>query len=368
MNSEDFCVVIVPSHNQAKHIQDIVTAYEGQTVKPDLLLFVLDRCSDNSAQILLNIKSSLNLEFIEKQHGSNFSAGMTRDVGIEYIEKYDYDFVIFTDGDCIPNEFVVEEHIRNLKRTSKHAVSCGKRMYQLESGEWIDDGRNQMDVFTSNGRVHLNRFFVTHMIVTYSCNLAFNKAAIKICKDVNIKLKGGNRVFNSIFDGGWGGEDDFIGYCIYMTGGYIITCSNESMVHHYYHKTYDKDLTMKMCKLKDLYHRLSELISNGDVSGETVTYLSDFDKNMFDIETVQPEVFNIIYNYSGYIRNNEIEKIANILQNASIDMIYICFARNYVFIESEIDSKTFQLLEIKHEVDSLLKIEFTLNCDIINTI
>ena len=71
---------------------------------PDLLLFVLDRCSDNSLEIISSIKTKLNLQWIVKTVGDNFSAGMTRDVGVDFVKELNYEMILFTDGDCVPSE------------------------------------------------------------------------------------------------------------------------------------------------------------------------------------------------------------------------------------------------------------------------
>jgi len=58
--------VVVPSHNQGKYISRIIRGYESQTVSPDLLLFVLDRCNDDSENIIRNTKTNLNVRYINK--------------------------------------------------------------------------------------------------------------------------------------------------------------------------------------------------------------------------------------------------------------------------------------------------------------
>ena len=109
--------VIIPSHNQEKHILDIIKGYEEQHIKPNVVLFVLDRCSDNSKNILDNIISNLNIRYIEKDFGDNFSAGMTRDFGVDYIQhNYNYEMIVFTDGDCVPSKNLIREHLDNINK------------------------------------------------------------------------------------------------------------------------------------------------------------------------------------------------------------------------------------------------------------
>ena len=91
------------------------------------------------------------------------------------------------------------------------------------------------------GRIIISNQLSLNTIFTYSCNLAFNKSAIELCKDVNSKLSNDkDRVFNSMFDGKWGGEDNLISHILYRTGGWILMCDNKSWVEHIYHEEYPK--------------------------------------------------------------------------------------------------------------------------------
>ena len=51
------------------------------------------------------------MRWIEKNVGENFSAGLTRDFGVNYVlENYpNYEMILFTDGDCVPSERVIEK-------------------------------------------------------------------------------------------------------------------------------------------------------------------------------------------------------------------------------------------------------------------
>src|SRR5574344_1430306 len=120
-------IVIVPSHNQAENIDKIIAGYDKQTVPPDLLIFVLDRCSDNSREIFSRKQSKIRKVCLIKNSGDNFTAGATRDYGLTYVEENypEYTNVIFTDGDCVPCEKLVELHLDCLSQSSKPAVSCG---------------------------------------------------------------------------------------------------------------------------------------------------------------------------------------------------------------------------------------------------
>lgn len=268
-------VVIVPSHNQSNNIKRIVEGYESQTILPDLLLFVFDRCVDDSLEEISGIRTFLNLKWIEKNVGENFSAGLTRDFGVNYVlENYpEYEMILFTDGDCVPSERVIEKHLENLNQSEKSVVSCGMRKMQDVSGNLLEDERldswvNGFSFTEKNGRVLLANRFTTYDIFTYSCNFAFNKSAIVLCRSVNEKLSNEARVFNNLFDGKWGGEDNLISHILFRTGNWILLCDKESWVEHIYHEEYPKqDLEKRKILVLNLSKKLEVLILQGKIEG-----------------------------------------------------------------------------------------------------
>lgn len=277
-------IVIVPSHNQEQHIQKIVTAYENQTVKPDLLLFVFDRCSDNSRQTFLKIKSKLNIRCLFKLIGNNFSAGMTRDFGLDYVENNypNYTNIIFTDGDCVPSPKLVEIHVDCLKNSFLPAVSCGRRIMIQQDGSIEEDERientwtNDYSFTNKNSRLLISNRVTLDSIFTYSCNLAFNKSAVQLCKKINLQLSNSNRLFNPEFDGSWGGEDNFISDCLFRTGNNILLTSLDCFVEHQWHPESDKtDISIKKQIVQSLSYRLKQKIISESLPGD----FTIFEKN-----------------------------------------------------------------------------------------
>ncbi len=276
-------IVIVPSHNQGQHILKIIEGYKRQTNKPDLLLFVLDRCSDNSSEILdLQIENSdIKIEYIVKNFGESFSAGMTRDFGISYVDDHYpiYEMIIFTDGDCIPSEKLVEKHYENIKQSKKSIVSCGIRYKETIDGEWVDDERsderwvNEYSFTDRNSRLIISNSLTLDNIFTYSCNFAFNFEAIKLCKEINKKISNSDRVFNSEFDGTWGGEDSFISHCLYRTGNYILMTDKDCYVKHYWHPEEQKYKNKRLLQ-NQLSKKLESLILSNEIDGpiQTINY------------------------------------------------------------------------------------------------
>lgn len=273
-------IVIIPSHNQSKHIKQIIENYEKQTLLPDLLLFVLDRCEDDSEEVIKSTVCKLRIGYVIKEVGKNFSAGLTRDFGVDYIQNHypEYEMIVFTDGDCIPSERLVETHYENIKQSNKPIVSCGMRSKQKETGEWEEDERlsplwiNEFTFGNRNSRLIISNALALDNIFTYSCNFAFNKNAIELCQDINFKLSKSSRVFNPEFDGSWGGEDSFISHCLYRTGNYILMTNKDCYVDHFWHEEVSKKNNSKKKLLQNLLSkRLEKLILCNDIEAPIQT-------------------------------------------------------------------------------------------------
>lgn len=301
-------------------------------MRPDVLLFVFDRCADNSVEIISNIVTDLQVTYVVKTIGENFSAGMTRDYGLDALDKSEefnsYDVVLFTDGDCIPSEDLIKHHLDNLSRTDKHSVSCGPRTMQDEFGnDKLDERFDWADGcgFTNrNARLIVSKKLTVDSILTYSCNLAFNKAAIDICRQINKELSNSARVFNPEFDGSWGGEDNFISHCIFKTNGNILLTCKDAVVYHPYHVESDKkNVNEKTIILRELTRRLTNVIDDRTICGE-----------ISEIEQFRP------ISYSGFtdiIKNIKTITKVNLPTTDAIDPVVFDYmmARNTKYVISK---------------------------------
>ena len=285
-------IVVIPVHNQARNLFKVLHGYLKQTVMPKHLILVLDRCTDNSIDVAAAFKVNFEvrlttLHVIDTKDYANivgFGAGRTRDVGIAYAlaNEFEGNF-LFSDGDCIPSEKLVEHHERQLA-VENPRVTCGLRYETVPNGEkisfpLIEDSNincNVQDDLRTNADYCKNRVFgegydrlvLDHEIferswICWSCNLGMNRAAINLCKIVNGMLSGDvDRVFNSDFDGRWGGEDGFVGLTIYRCGGETVALSRESHVTHIWHQrshtnndhmimVYNKDTQLKQAIINE---------------------------------------------------------------------------------------------------------------------
>ena len=193
--------IIVISKNQADSLHMMRAHLETQfpNVKR---LFVLDRCSDNSKQLLTDLGES----FIEKLDGNGFEAGRARDFGMAHF-GYDKHFLLF-DRDRFPLGFTESILIKGL---SSYDI-CLTRV-----SEDIRDWFKPEFVSNPNFRKIEND--------VYTPSFTIRKEMLGKILPLN-----GGRLFNQAFDGNWGGEDMSMGDFAYALGGTCGGFPNTSIV------------------------------------------------------------------------------------------------------------------------------------------
>lgn len=240
---------VVPIHNQSKNIPRIMYGFASQTRMPDSMVFVTDKCTDNSFDMLkvhaVNLCSrGVKVTITGTDPKRGFGAGMTRDTGLLVAEsEYDPDLVVFTDGDCIPEPNLVESHIEAHNSLSGPVVCCGARTDIEEDGSVSADPRlrneyNKNKVFSpTTTRYVINPDVIVSSWACWSCNMSVNKAAIARCRDINSFLAGSeqSRVFSPVFDGRWGGEDGFVAMSLFYSGGHVLMLKPDAYVTHIWH-------------------------------------------------------------------------------------------------------------------------------------
>ena len=169
--------ILIISHNQDSYLIRMINALNEQL--PNLnRLFVLDRCIDNSVEILTQYKES----FVIKSTGIGFEAGATRDYGLGFLPEDD---ILFLDGDRIPHNLTEDLLIQ----------ASGKVSICLIKAEY--------DYRTCFCDVLKEIFSINNVV---SCGMLINRSAIN-----EIKIHNSGRVFHEAFDGNWGCEDGYLG-------------------------------------------------------------------------------------------------------------------------------------------------------------
>ena len=215
--------LIIPLHNQLENWPKIVKGIENQTIVPDRVIAVLDRPSDDDEMSQYMIDTKLNITYPvqreSKENKDKFMAPHNRNVGIQSAIKDDCDIFIFIDGDCIPQNKLIESHINKLKYGIP-VLSVGRRresIYRWQDRREYVPELSHLGLFPEDGLLINNTELLKNSLIVWSCNMALNLSAVKLLKRLNRKYFNRSEVFSSDFNGSWGGEDAYLGiqahYC-----------------------------------------------------------------------------------------------------------------------------------------------------------
>lgn len=175
--------VVIISKNQCDSLKTML-----ETLKFDLpnanRIFVLDRCTDGSKEFL----ESNNEFFIEREDAIGFCAGSARNLGLKYTDP-SHD-VLFLDGDRIPHNL---SHERIIQMLHYFDISMIKNEHDIRN--WfvnVPSININMDKFNNN---------------VWSSAILLKRSSI----DAISSIVGEGNVFDPIFDGHWGCEDEYVG-------------------------------------------------------------------------------------------------------------------------------------------------------------
>ena len=240
------CALVVLIHNQGHNLSRLLPAYQAQTKQPDLIVFVCDRCTDDSVTQLRAFAGATRVLVIEVDHqGANFQAGRNRDIGLEAAERTlgDCD-VVYLDGDCVPEPKLLEGFLDVFAAGGAYpTVVAGRRINENESGTGFnEDNRLRMpQAHATVFAVGMHRLMIAKepamsRLATWSCCLGLNHAAVALQRQVNVRIDSHATVFNDGFNGRWGGEDDFVGIvALYMGLALVFLDPVTCYVRHIHH-------------------------------------------------------------------------------------------------------------------------------------
>ncbi|CAH2030478.1 glycosyltransferase family 2 protein [Trichlorobacter ammonificans] len=115
--------VIISTYNSPDYLRRVLAAYALQTVYPDELLVADDGSTDETAQVIAEFTAQAPFPVRHVWHEDRgFRLAEIRNRAIAAASA---DYLVFSDGDCIPHPCFVQDHLR-LARTGWFAT--GKRM------------------------------------------------------------------------------------------------------------------------------------------------------------------------------------------------------------------------------------------------
>ena len=100
--------ILVPAHNEAVGIVEILTAIKSQLLPVDRLLVAADNCSDDTAKVA----TTAGAEVIERTDPARRAKGYAVDFGIQHLAKRPPDIVIIVDADCMVGQGAIDRLAR----------------------------------------------------------------------------------------------------------------------------------------------------------------------------------------------------------------------------------------------------------------
>lgn len=182
--------IVIISKNQKQAIEKMLKVLTFDLPNCNRI-FVLDRCTDGSKEFL----ESQNEFFIERHDAEGFCAGSARNLGLKYTNP-EHD-VLFLDGDRIP-------HNLNYERIAQMLYYFNISMIKNEK-----DTRNWFVNVPS-----INTQYRNYNNNVWSSAILLRRTAINEISNI----VGNGNIFDTIFDGNWGCEDEYLGDVAYSLG------------------------------------------------------------------------------------------------------------------------------------------------------
>ena len=175
--------VVIISQNQKNDIYNMLNTLK-LSIPTANRIFILDRCIDDSNKLL----SKYNEQYIELENRIGFCAGSARNAGLKLTNPTND--VLFLDGDRIPHNLNIERIIQMLYYFDISVIS-----HKIDNRKWFSD----IPSINTNFNNYSNGIWSSAILLRRS---AINKI---------IEIVGNDNLFDPIFDGNWGCEDEYLG-------------------------------------------------------------------------------------------------------------------------------------------------------------
>ncbi|MCD6578724.1 glycosyltransferase [bacterium] len=229
------CSVIVSLYNMTHIISIILAAFNNQSLNDFELIFADDGSSDNSQQIIeeFPFRDDIRYQFVtQEDKGFRKCKILNR-----AIEASNSEYLIFSDGDCIPHFRFVEDHYRN---KGNKTVLCGRRVL-------LDDNFSKQIKTTKNlSLLNVKNIFLSHSNMKYEglrlgnignlFNIFHNKPSalgsnFSVHKQDVLDVNG----FDERYEGPGAGEDNDLQLRLENNGEKFKWLRNRAIQYHLYH-------------------------------------------------------------------------------------------------------------------------------------
>lgn len=229
-------------HNQEKNLNRILKSYKEQSLQPDEYVFVLDRCIDSSESIILEFAKNNTSIIVKNEIGQGFMAGYCRDIGLSAIINPEN--VLFLDGDCVLNSNKLFENFQRELCSNDNTIVLGSRKFENKTGSGIESIDRRLTFPWISNKIFIEGInnIVSDLYIArwnsllISCCFGMSRCAINLVKKINNQQYGEYRIFPSVFDGNWGGEDIYLGWIVMLFNIKTIAIDPKIHVLHIWHE------------------------------------------------------------------------------------------------------------------------------------
>lgn len=225
--------VIVPTYNRREIFERTLNALLNQTVSSDAFeIIVVDDCSPDDTEAFMKgkVESTPNLAYI--RHTENQGRAVTRNDGIVAARG---DLVVFLDDDIVPEPDFVEAHNQyHMQYGDEHIAVMGNVRYASEV------------IAGSNFLKYLQSRYLGFRSPNQRSAIDYSNLLPRFLGTGNCSMRRVDLIKVGMLDTDfryYGGEDEYLGYCLYKAGIRIIFGERTRSEH------YD-DLSMQKYKKK----------------------------------------------------------------------------------------------------------------------
>lgn len=200
-NSINTIAVIITTYNSPAYLKRVLKGYLSQTRYPDELVVADDGSTDETAQVVREFAATAPFRVQHVWHGDEgFRAAKIRN---EAVKACTSDYLIFTDGDCLPHRSFIADHIAIARQGS---FIQGKRMLVKENASATFEPSSPMQLAIQcirgelSGCHHLLR--IPGLAVAKKGLRGIKTCNFSVHRDAVLAVNGFNEAFV-----GWGRED-----------------------------------------------------------------------------------------------------------------------------------------------------------------
>lgn len=227
--------VIVPTYNRRKVLERTLQGLLNQTIPKDAFeIIVVDDCSSDDTEAFMKRRVESNHNLIHIRHVENQGRVVTRNDGVIAARG---EIAVFLDDDNVPDPDFVRAHLEYHKGSgNEHVVVMGNVRFAHEL------------VVGSNFARHLESRYLGFRSSRERARLDYSDLPPRCLGTLNCSMRREDLIAIGMLDTSfryYGGEDEYLGYCLSRAGIRIIFGEHARSVH------YD-DLSIKRYKNKCL--------------------------------------------------------------------------------------------------------------------